>query len=93
MSANTCSENLVAFWTISPYHTHMSVFSMRFHWKPGEAEPPRAGPFALEAQEQAGALAEAGRRWEAQPYRQRPRGYRVFRQDGGELVYQHERRQ
>jgi hypothetical protein len=70
----------------------MPVFSMRFHWKPGEAEPPRAGPFALEAKEQAGALKEADQRWQMQPYRQRPRGYRVFRNDGGGLIYRHEPR-
>jgi hypothetical protein len=71
----------------------MAVFSMRFHWKLGEPEPPRAGPFALEAKEQANALTEADQRWQAQPYRQRPRGYRVFRNDGGGLIYQHEPRQ
>jgi hypothetical protein len=71
----------------------MPVFSMRFHWKPGEPEPPRAGPFALEAKEQASALKEADQRWQMQPYRQRPRGYRVFQNDGGGLIYRHEPRQ
>ena len=71
----------------------MSVFSMRFDWRRGEPEPPRAGPFALEANEQAGALVEAVQRWQSQPYRQRPRGYRVFRNDGGALVFRHEPQQ
>jgi hypothetical protein len=70
----------------------MTIFSMRFHWKRGEPEPPRAGPFDLEAPEQASALKEANHRWETQPYKQGPKGYRVFCKETGDLVFQHEPR-
>jgi hypothetical protein len=76
----------------SAYHRAMATFSMRFHWKRGEPEPPRAGPFDLLALEAAGALVEATHRWETQPYKQGPKGYRVFSKDDGSLVYQHDRR-
>jgi hypothetical protein len=69
----------------------MTIYSMRFFWKPGEEGPSRAGPMNLQATNESDALLEARRVWEGQPFIHGPKGYRIYDNATGDLVYEHER--